>query len=111
MKNHFSPGDVGCLPIGLSLSKLATSKSTVCNSENVKILSPMEALIARFTDLMRASVTPFYQGASADVKIHSNPSVTPKPFRLFQSQFLVMLESSLFAATSWVRLSENSLDG
>ena len=71
----------------------------------------MEALIARFTDLIRASVTPFCQGASADVKIYSNPSITPKPFSLFQSQFLVMLESSLFAATSWVPLSENSLDG
>lgn len=73
-----SSGDVGCLPIGLSLSKLATSYSTVCYSENVTIPSPMEALIARFTDLIRAPVIPFCQGASADVKIHSNPSVTPK---------------------------------
>ena len=71
----------------------------------------MEALIDLFTYLMRASVTPFCQRASADVKIHSNPSEAPKRFSLFQSQFLVMLESSLFAATSWATLSDNSLDG
>ena len=73
-----SSGDVGGLPIGLSFSNLAISNKTVCNSEKVKAFSPTENSIVRLTDLVRASVTPFCHGASAGVKIHCNPSMTPQ---------------------------------
>lgn len=72
-----SSGEVGCLPIGLSFIKLAASKQTVCNSENVITLSPIANVIALLTDLISASDIPFCHGASADEKMHLRPCVTP----------------------------------
>ena len=95
-----SSGDVGCRPFGLSFSKLAISNKSVCNSEKVKAFSPTENSIARLTDLMRASFTPFCHGASAGVKIHCNPSMMPYSLIFFQSHVIVLAISSLLAAIS-----------
>ena len=73
-----SAGEVGCLPIGLSFIKSAASKETICNSENVITLSPIDNVIALLTDLTSASDIPFYHhGASADEKIYLRPCDTP----------------------------------
>ena len=76
-KYDSSFGEVGCLPIGLSFIKLAASKQTACNSENVIKLSPIANVIALLTDLISTSDMPFCHGASADEKIHLRPCVTP----------------------------------
>ena len=67
-----------CLPNGLSFIKSAASKETICNSENVITLSPIDNVIALLTDLTSASDIPFYHhGASADEKIYLRPCDTP----------------------------------
>ena len=80
-----SSGDVGCLPMGLSLIKFAISNKTVCSSEKVRMLSWMAAAIALLTDFTRASETPFCQGASAVVNSHWKPSMFPNAFNSSQS--------------------------
>ena len=65
-----SSGEVGCLPIGLSFTKLAVSKHTVCNSENVITFLPIAIVIAFLIDFISASDTPFCHEASAHEKIH-----------------------------------------
>ena len=95
-----SSGDVGCLPMGLSLIKFAISNKTVCSSEKVRMLSWMAVAIALLTDFTRASETPFCQGASAVVNSHWKPSMFPNAFNSSQSHPLVTLFSSLLAATS-----------
>ena len=81
-----SSGEVGCLPIGLSFIKLAASKQTVCNSENVITLSPIANVIALLNDLISASDIPFCNGASADEKIHLRPCVTQNCRSDFESR-------------------------
>ena len=68
--------------MGLSWIRLATSKSTVWSSENVRMLSPMAALSDLLTDLMRDSDVPFCHGASAGVKFHYKTFHNSKTFKL-----------------------------
>ena len=72
-----SSGDVGCLPIGLSFPRLATSEHTVINSENVITFSPIAAVVGLLTDLINDPDIPFCHGALAGVNSHFIPSATP----------------------------------
>ena len=101
-----SSGDVGCLPTGLSLTRFASSKNTVCNSQKVITLSPTATVIAFFTDFTRAFEVPFCHGASARRNFHSIPFVAPNAVSSSQSQNEATFLGSSFAAVNWVPLSE-----
>ena len=87
-----SSGDVECLPIGLSLTRLAASKNIFCNSEKVITLSPTATVIAFFTDFTRAFEVLFCRGASARRNFHSIILSRTECGQLIPIHFLFRLE-------------------